>query len=159
MDFYCLGGNTWLICGPKEAQTIQYTLLGAAKRPPKGYIAKFGFLWAANQPGFSPQAVNIHHPTELSRSELERIFLVGVTPPVVMLSFFCAASLAVRMMQQCKFSVGGLDLICRGVGIHFQHCVERPGLECNFHGSGQKGDRQIYQKVSRCEIQDTARPS
>ena len=65
MDIYCPGGKTWLICGPKEAKTIQYTLLGAAKPPPKGYIAKFGFLWAANQPGFSPQAVNIHHPTEL----------------------------------------------------------------------------------------------
>ena len=84
MDIYCLGGKTWLICGPKEAKTIQYTLLEAAKRPPKRYIAKFGFLWAANQLGFSPQAVNIHHPTELSRSELERIFLVGVTPPHVM---------------------------------------------------------------------------
>ncbi len=58
-------GKAWLICGAKEAQTIKYALLGAAKRPPKGYIAKFGFLWAANQPGFSPQAVNIHHPTEL----------------------------------------------------------------------------------------------
>ena len=54
MDIYCLGGKTWLICGPKEAKTIQYTLVGAAKRSPKEYIAKFGFLWAANQPGLSP---------------------------------------------------------------------------------------------------------
>ena len=65
MDIYCLGGKTWLICGPKEAKTIQYTLLGAAEPPPKWYIAKFGFLWAANQPGFSSQAVNIHHPIDL----------------------------------------------------------------------------------------------
>jgi len=45
MDIYCLGGKTWLICGPKEGKTIQYTLLGAAQPPPKEYIAKFGFLW------------------------------------------------------------------------------------------------------------------
>ena len=43
---------------------MQYTFLGAAKRPPQEYIAKFGFLWAANQTGFGPQAVNIHHPTD-----------------------------------------------------------------------------------------------
>tara|TARA_B100000768_G_scaffold79843_1_gene75926 strand:+ start:841 stop:1071 length:231 start_codon:yes stop_codon:yes gene_type:complete len=55
MDIYCLGGKTWLICCLKAAQTVQYTFLGAAKRPPKGYIAKFGFRWAANQPGFSPR--------------------------------------------------------------------------------------------------------
>ena len=50
MDIYCL-----LICGPKEAKTVQYTFLVAAKRLPKQHIAKFGFLWATNQPGFSPQ--------------------------------------------------------------------------------------------------------
>ena len=33
--YYCLGGKTWLICGPKEAQTIQYTLLGARREVPK----------------------------------------------------------------------------------------------------------------------------
>ena len=79
MDIYCLGGKTWLICGPKEAKTIQYTLLGAAQRPPKGYIAKFGFLWAANQPGFSPQAVNIHHPTELLCFK----FWLGMQPTIL----------------------------------------------------------------------------
>ena len=31
----------------KEAKTIQKTPMGAAKRPPKGYFAKFGFFEAA----------------------------------------------------------------------------------------------------------------
>ena len=31
----------------KEAKTIQNTPMGAAKRPPKGYFAKFGFFEAA----------------------------------------------------------------------------------------------------------------
>ena len=52
----------WL---PQRSQNYPNHPFGAAKRPPEGYIAKFGFLWAANQPGFSPQAVNIHPPTEL----------------------------------------------------------------------------------------------
>ena len=76
-------GKTWLIFVPKEAQTIQYTLLGAAKRSPKESIAEFGFLWATNQLGFSTQAANTHHPIELSRLELEHIFHAGGTPPVM----------------------------------------------------------------------------
>jgi len=42
----------------------------------KGYSAKSGFFWAANQPGFSPKAIHIHHPTELMCFK----FWLGVQP-------------------------------------------------------------------------------
>ena len=53
MDIYCLGGKTWLICGPKEA-TLSNIPVGAASRPPKCVLDSLGFLWTANQTGFSP---------------------------------------------------------------------------------------------------------
>ena len=109
MDIYCLGGKTWLICGPKEAKTIQYTLLGAAQRPPKGYIAKFGFLWAANQPGFSPQAVNIHHPTELLCFK----FWLGMQPHILPFIFvtllFRLISIGWVLELDCDRTMGHRD--------------------------------------------------
>ena len=55
-----------MICGPQEAKTIQYTLLGL---PRSGFQKRLLLTWvfflAAHQPGFPPQAVNIYHPTEL----------------------------------------------------------------------------------------------
>ena len=54
MDIYCLWGKTWLICGPKKPKTIQYILLGAAKRLPKEYITKCGPLGRKSTRFFPP---------------------------------------------------------------------------------------------------------
>ena len=75
------GSETWLICGSKEAKLSNITFWGPLRDHQKGVLDSFGFLWAANQPGFSPQAVNIHHPTELSRSEFETYFPCGSYTP------------------------------------------------------------------------------
>ena len=66
MDIYCLGAKTWLICGPKEAKLSNIPFWEPLRGPQKGVLDSFGFLWAANQPGFSPQALNIHHSTYLA---------------------------------------------------------------------------------------------
>ena len=89
------GWKTYLICWQNEVQIVQHILLGP-RSGPKDYFAKFGFLWAANQPGLPPQAVNIHHPTELSTWELEHIFLVRVSPQV-----WCVHASAARSATLC----------------------------------------------------------
>ena len=64
MDIYYLGGKPWLICGPKEANLNNIPLWGPLRGPQKSVLDSCCFLWAANQPGFFTQAVNIHYPTE-----------------------------------------------------------------------------------------------
>ena len=44
----------------KEAKTIQNTPMGAAKRPPEGYFAKFGFFEAAIFYIFGHIPTNVH---------------------------------------------------------------------------------------------------
>ena len=49
MDIYCLGGKTWLVCGPKEAKLGNIPFWKPLRGPVKGVLDSLGFLSVANQ--------------------------------------------------------------------------------------------------------------
>ena len=106
---YCLGGKTLLICGPKEAKLSNIPFWGPLRGPQKGVLDSFGFLWAANQPGFSPQAVNIHHPTELLCFK----FWLGMQPHILPFIFvtllFRLISIGWVLELDCDRTMGHRD--------------------------------------------------
>ena len=76
------GGKTWLMCGPKEAKLSNIHFW----RPRSGPQAWYLIVWACFGPQINqvfPQEVNMHHPTESSRSELKTYFPCGSYTPSI----------------------------------------------------------------------------